>query len=78
MRKILINQTYKHFKGNLYYVIAIATHTETNEKFVIYHSLEHPETIYARPYDMFSSEVDHEKYPGVSQKYRFELVEQAQ
>lgn len=29
-------QIYQHYKGNLYLVLEVATHTETEEKLVIY------------------------------------------
>lgn len=62
---------YKHFKGDIMKVIEIAKHTETEEMMVVY---EHNGTVWARPYDMFISKVDKDKYPEVEQEYRFELV----
>ena len=55
-------------------VLAFAQHTETGEKLVVYQGMYPPFKICARPYDMFMSEVDREKYPKIRQKYRFEKI----
>ena len=79
MREIKIGKKYRHFKDKLYKVIDIVYDSESNndqeyKKVVIYQALYGENLKWARPYDMFNSEVDHEKYPEVTQKYRFEEV----
>lgn len=74
-REILPGRYYRHFRGNLYKVIGIAIHTETEEKMVVYQAQYGKYGLFVRPYHMFAEEIDREQYPEATQKHRFELVD---
>ena len=70
----MIGKVVRHFKGDFYLVLGVIIDSETDRKMVHYKALYEDYLEYARDLEMFMSEVDTEKYPDASQKYRFELV----
>jgi len=63
---------YKHFKGNLYEVVAVAKHSETLEDMVVYKALYGDGDVWVRPLSMWDDVVERD---GNKFK-RFELIEE--
>jgi hypothetical protein len=48
---------YRHFKGNEYEVLALATHSETGEDMVVYRALYGERGVWVRPAVMWNEEI---------------------
>lgn len=81
----LNGEIFKHFKNNYYHIICVGHHSETEERMVVYERISKDDYLKdgsvipvmepcIRPLEMFMSEVDHQKYPDVEKKYRFERI----
>lgn len=69
MQEITVGKIYKHYKGNIYKIIALAKHSETGEDMIVYQNIEKGD-IWVRPKSMWNEEV----YVGNKTVLRFELV----
>ena len=79
-RKVEIGKVYRHFKGNYYFVEAIATDSETKEDMVVYRPLyerEDGKKLWVRPAKMFLEAIDKTRVDNITgQTDRFEVAEE--
>ena len=61
---------YRHFRGNEYLVVGVATHSETNESMVVYRPLYGDGGLFVRPLTMFVETVNRD---GI-ERPRFEWI----
>jgi hypothetical protein len=59
MAQSVLPGRYRHFKGGLYEVLGVATHSETGEALVVYRPLYREGALWVRPLAMFLEEVEH-------------------
>ena len=69
MQEISIGKTYRHYKGNVYKILALAKHSETCEDMIVYQNVEKGD-IWVRPKSMWNEEVT----VGDKKVLRFELI----
>ena len=57
MQKITVGKSYRHYKGTIYKIIALARHSETMEEMIIYQSKSTGD-VWARPKGMWNDIID--------------------
>lgn len=57
MQEIIVGRKYRHYKGNIYKIIALAKHSETLEDMVVYENVEKGD-IWVRPKSMWNDEIE--------------------
>lgn len=75
MREFQPDKIYRHYKGNCYKALCIATHTETEEPMAVYQALYGECGIWVRPLAMFLEDVS---LPDGTKVPRFTPVDDAQ
>lgn len=73
MGEVKVKGIYRHYKGDLYLVEDIATHSETGEEMVIYRGLYGNSPLWARPKSLFLDKLGSKKAQEFDQEYRFEI-----
>ena len=66
---------YQHYKGQLYQVLHVATHSETQEKLVVYQCLYGDYSIWVRPLEMFTESITLDDDRELE---RFHLIQEVQ
>ncbi len=77
-RELHIGREYRHFKGRTYLPQKVVRNADDPEQLMIVYCDTSAGEWWVRPLDEFLSEVDHDKYPDVKQKWRFECAEEGQ
>ena len=57
MQKIIVGKIYKHYKGNIYKIIAIGKNYENLEEMIVYESTKDGQ-IWIRPKSMWNETID--------------------
>ena len=70
MSAVVSPGVYRHYKGELYDVIGVATHSETGERLVVYRPQYGERGLWVRPLGMFTEAVD----VGGTRRPRFERL----